>query len=90
MNNTIANLEIRLIDIPGDMCETKARYIENSKAFIATLTDDEAAIRKGLNRLAGAEMIADIREEGAGAWEFWASEGMLSGIRNRDLAALKA
>lgn len=90
MNNATANLETRLLDIPGDMCETKARYIENSAAFLATLTSDEALLRNGIKRLMGAEMIADIREEGAGAWDFWASEGMLSGIRNRDLVALKA
>jgi len=90
MKYDIASLTEKLLTIMGDDCPTKTRYIENAHGFLATLTNDQAVIQKGLRRLFGPEMIADIRNEGAAAWQMWQEIGLLDGLRNRDLAALKA
>jgi hypothetical protein len=77
-----------LNDIPGDMCETKSRYIANSQSFLNALTDDAHLIIEALKSRVDYEAVMDIREEGAGVWDFWTSEGMARSYRN--LFAIKA
>jgi uncharacterized protein with NRDE domain len=79
-----------LMTIAGDECATTLIWKANVAAFVATCKTDEAAWAAADRLLGDVDTAQDIREEGAGVWDFWTDGGLARRSAYAPLMALRA